>query len=222
MKDTVAALLGEALQTVISEQGADITPPPYRSSARAIRPRRPGQQRRPRQRQSPGHAAPRAGRGAVRGTAENSAIARTEIAGPGFINFFLSRDSQGEVLREVLAAGRRFGHSSEGAGRQGAGGVRLRQPHGPAARRPRARRRGRRQPGAHPRSQRLGASPASSTTTTPARADQQPRPVRAGALPRPHGPGTTRWPEDGYRGAYIARWPRPTSPATASRPATSP
>lgn len=44
----------------------------------------------------------------------NSTIAKTEIAGPGFINFFLAQSTQMEVVREVLAAGEAYGHNTDG------------------------------------------------------------------------------------------------------------
>ncbi len=47
-----------------------------------------------------------------------SFLARTEIAGPGFINFFLSASSSQEVIRTILEQGDAFGTSSAGAGRQ--------------------------------------------------------------------------------------------------------
>ena len=117
MKDTVAALLGEALQKVIRENGAAHTPPPIQverardaahgdlasnvalANAKAL------------------GMPPRALAEAIcAALPDNSAIASTEIAGPGFINFFLSKESQGDVLREVLRRGAGFGHNSTGAG----------------------------------------------------------------------------------------------------------
>ena len=44
-------------------------------------------------------------------------IARTEIAGPGFINFFLSGASNLAVVERILAQGEAFGTSDTGAGR---------------------------------------------------------------------------------------------------------
>src|SRR6056297_3063179 len=38
-------------------------------------------------------------------------IAATEIAGPGFINFFLSADSSVAILGDILERGRAFGRS---------------------------------------------------------------------------------------------------------------
>ena len=45
-------------------------------------------------------------------------IARTEIAGPGFINFFLSDSSSQAVVREILLQGEGFGRSDAGGGRK--------------------------------------------------------------------------------------------------------
>jgi arginyl-tRNA synthetase len=45
-------------------------------------------------------------------------VERTEIAGPGFINFFLSSSSSQAVLHQILAQGKRFGTSETGAGRK--------------------------------------------------------------------------------------------------------
>jgi len=49
---------------------------------------------------------------------ENTLIARAEIAGPGFINFFLNQASQVEIIGTVLASGPAFGTSRAGAGRK--------------------------------------------------------------------------------------------------------
>ena len=49
---------------------------------------------------------------------KNDLIAKTEIAGPGFINFFLNQASHVEVIRAILANGPRFGSSNKGAGRK--------------------------------------------------------------------------------------------------------
>ncbi len=45
-------------------------------------------------------------------------VARTEIAGPGFINFFLSDSSSQSVVRTIMAQGERFGCSDAGRGRK--------------------------------------------------------------------------------------------------------
>ncbi|MEO0998705.1 MAG: arginine--tRNA ligase, partial [Pseudomonadota bacterium] len=43
----------------------------------------------------------------------NEAVERVEIAGPGFINFFMSRTASFGVVAEVLEAGPRFGRAAE-------------------------------------------------------------------------------------------------------------
>jgi len=45
-------------------------------------------------------------------------ITQTDIAGPGFINFFLSQDSSQAVIRRILERGKRFGTSDSGEGRK--------------------------------------------------------------------------------------------------------
>ena len=45
-------------------------------------------------------------------------VASAEIAGPGFINFFLASASSQAVVRRILAEGVNFGTSNEGAGRR--------------------------------------------------------------------------------------------------------
>lgn len=45
-------------------------------------------------------------------------IDKTEIAGPGFINFFVSADSSEAIVQQILDAGRRFGRNDTGAGRK--------------------------------------------------------------------------------------------------------
>jgi len=45
-------------------------------------------------------------------------LARTEIAGPGFINFFLSDDRSQAVVRTILEQGASFGTSNAGSGRK--------------------------------------------------------------------------------------------------------
>jgi arginyl-tRNA synthetase len=42
----------------------------------------------------------------------DAGIAKVEIAGPGFINISLATASQGNVVIEVLTAGKKYGHSS--------------------------------------------------------------------------------------------------------------
>ncbi|HEY6839380.1 MAG TPA: arginine--tRNA ligase [Geobacteraceae bacterium] len=45
-------------------------------------------------------------------------FARVEIAGPGFINFFIADDAWRKVLLDIAAAGSEFGKSNGGAGRK--------------------------------------------------------------------------------------------------------
>jgi arginyl-tRNA synthetase len=47
-----------------------------------------------------------------------SEIARTAIAGPGFINFTLSGDTRFGVVKTILAAAGRYGRDEAGAGRR--------------------------------------------------------------------------------------------------------
>jgi arginyl-tRNA synthetase len=49
---------------------------------------------------------------------DNPLVSRTEIAGPGFINFFLSDDSNRAVVRTVLEQGKSFGTNNSGSGRK--------------------------------------------------------------------------------------------------------
>ena len=47
---------------------------------------------------------------------EDSAIAKVEIAGPGFINFFINADTQFQIVKHIHEAGNQFGLSQMGAG----------------------------------------------------------------------------------------------------------
>jgi arginyl-tRNA synthetase len=51
-------------------------------------------------------------------TAGDGVIARAEVAGPGFINVWLRDEGWQQLLRSVLAQGRRYGQSKLGAGQQ--------------------------------------------------------------------------------------------------------
>ncbi len=51
-------------------------------------------------------------------TAGEGVIARAEVAGPGFINLWLRDEGWQQLLRSVLAQGRRYGQSQLGAGQQ--------------------------------------------------------------------------------------------------------
>ncbi|WP_438766241.1 arginine--tRNA ligase [Kushneria sp. TE3] len=48
----------------------------------------------------------------------SSAISSVEIAGPGFINFFVNTSAAGEVLFDILDAGDAFGRNSDGQGQK--------------------------------------------------------------------------------------------------------
>jgi arginyl-tRNA synthetase len=49
---------------------------------------------------------------------DSTVVARTEIAGPGFINFFMSDSSSQAVVKEILRQGAAFGTSDTGRGRK--------------------------------------------------------------------------------------------------------
>ncbi len=50
--------------------------------------------------------------------AGDSAVSKVEIAGPGFINFFINPDSQFQIVKQIHDAGARFGLSRIGAGKR--------------------------------------------------------------------------------------------------------
>ena len=45
-------------------------------------------------------------------------VSRVEIAGPGFINFFINPDSQFQIIRQIHQQGPEFGRSDIGAGKK--------------------------------------------------------------------------------------------------------
>lgn len=49
---------------------------------------------------------------------EHKAVESVEIAGPGFINFTLSRDSKNQIFAEVHKLGKNFGRTNEGHGKK--------------------------------------------------------------------------------------------------------
>ena len=49
---------------------------------------------------------------------EDAELDKTEIAGPGFINFFISADTSNNVIKMILAQNEDFGRSSIGAGKK--------------------------------------------------------------------------------------------------------
>ncbi len=129
-------------------------------------------------------------------------VARTEIAGPGFINFFLSDSSNQAIVRTVLEQGSRFGHSDSGGGRRVQVEFVSANPTGPLH-------------VGHGRGAAVGDSICRLLAATGwevasefyyndagAQIDNLARSVQA----RCQGlePGSDAWPEDGYRGDYIA------------------
>lgn len=52
------------------------------------------------------------------GLGEQDGVAAAEIAGPGFINLRIAADAQGDIVRQVLAAGESYGHGDLLAGRK--------------------------------------------------------------------------------------------------------
>ncbi len=46
------------------------------------------------------------------------AVAKVEIAGPGFINFFITTDSQFQIIEQIHTAGKNYGLSKIGAGKK--------------------------------------------------------------------------------------------------------
>ena len=133
---------------------------------------------------------------------ENTLITKAEIAGPGFINFFLNQASHVEVIGQILAAGSAFGSSDVGAGRKVQVEFVSANPTGPLH-------------VGHGRGAAIGDSLCrllSATGWDVQRefyyndAGQQianlARSVQARALGLT--PDDPEWPEDGYRGTYIA------------------
>ncbi|MEP6389871.1 MAG: arginine--tRNA ligase [Halioglobus sp.] len=45
-------------------------------------------------------------------------LAKTEVAGPGFINFFVTQTSSQAVVEKIIEAGELFGHNNDGEGRK--------------------------------------------------------------------------------------------------------
>ena len=48
----------------------------------------------------------------------DSAVSKVEIAGPGFINFFINADTQFQIIKQIHDSGRQFGLSDIGAGKK--------------------------------------------------------------------------------------------------------
>jgi len=128
-------------------------------------------------------------------------VAKTEIAGPGFINFFLSASSSQAVVRSILEQGDAFGTSSEGAGRKVQVEFVSANPTGPLH-------------VGHGRGAAVGDSLCRLLAATGwdvtsefyyndagAQIDNLARSVQARC--KGLGPDDASWPEDGYRGNYI-------------------
>lgn len=54
----------------------------------------------------------------VRALPESKQITKVEIAGPGFINFFLSSEALFSVITNIISAGEKFGQSNRGQGKR--------------------------------------------------------------------------------------------------------
>ena len=132
---------------------------------------------------------------------ENDLIAKTEIAGPGFINFFLNQASHVEVIRAILANGPTFGSSNKGAGRKAQVEFVSANPTGPLH-------------VGHGRGAAIGDSLSRLLVATGWSvhrefyyndAGQQIVNLALSVQARAHGltPEDSGWPEDGYRGTYI-------------------
>jgi arginyl-tRNA synthetase len=128
-------------------------------------------------------------------------VARTEIAGPGFINFFLSADSSQAVVRRIIEQGAAFGTATDGAGRKVQVEFVSANPTGPLH-------------VGHGRGAAVGDSICRLLTATGwdvasefyyndagAQIDNLARSVQARC--RGLDPASPEWPADGYRGDYI-------------------
>ncbi len=129
-------------------------------------------------------------------------VERTEIAGPGFINFFLSEDSGQAVVRRILEQGEAFGRNDSGEGRRVQVEFVSANPTGPLH-------------VGHGRGAAVGDSLCRLLAATGwdvasefyyndagAQIDNLARSVQARC--QGLGPESPEWPEDGYRGDYIA------------------
>lgn len=131
----------------------------------------------------------------------NDLIAKTEIAGPGFINFFINQASHVEVIRSILTNGAKFGSSNQGAGRRAQIEFVSANPTGPLH-------------VGHGRGAAIGDSLARLLVASGWSvhrefyyndAGQQIVNLARSVQARAQGltPEDTDWPEDGYRGTYI-------------------
>jgi len=131
----------------------------------------------------------------------NDAIAKVEIAGPGFINFHLNESAWRRQLADVFAQGVRFGHNASGAGHRVGVEFVSANPTGPLH-------------VGHGRAAVIGDCISRILAANGwgvvrefyyndagAQIDNLARSVQARAQGR--GPQDPGWPEDGYRGEYI-------------------
>ncbi len=132
---------------------------------------------------------------------DSAIVERTEIAGPGFINFFLSDDSSQSVVRAILEQGERFGTSNDGGGRKVQVEFVSANPTGPLH-------------VGHGRGAAVGDSLCRLLAATgwdvssefyynDAGAQIQNLALSVQARCKGISPGDAGWPEDGYRGDYI-------------------
>jgi arginyl-tRNA synthetase len=133
---------------------------------------------------------------------ENPLIERTEVAGPGFINFFLSDDSNQAIVSAILEQGATFGTSNTGEGRKVQVEFVSANPTGPLH-------------VGHGRGAALGDSICRLLTATgwevssefyynDAGAQIQNLALSVQARCKGMTPDDPQWPQDGYRGDYIS------------------
>lgn len=133
---------------------------------------------------------------------ESKLVARTEIAGPGFINFFLTASSTQAVIHNILEQGERFGKNDSGAKRKVQVEFVSANPTGPLH-------------VGHGRGAAVGDSlcrllaatgwdVASEFYYNDAGAQIQNLALSVQARCQGMSPEDTGWPDDGYRGEYIA------------------
>lgn len=133
-------------------------------------------------------------------------LSKTEVAGPGFINFFLSHSAQTAVVTEILTRGKEYGHNTDGHDEHG-------QPRRLQVEFVSANPTGPLHVG-HGRGAAVGDSLCRLLAATGwavtrefyyndagAQIDNLARSVQARI--RGLGPEDSEWPEDGYRGEYI-------------------
>ena len=133
---------------------------------------------------------------------QSTQINKVEIAGPGFINFFLGTGAYHVELRRILAEGDAYGRNASGAGRTAGVEFVSANPTGPLH-------------VGHGRAAAIGDCLARLLDATGWNvkrefyyndAGVQIQNLAISVQARTHGlaPGDPRWPEDGYRGDYIA------------------